>query len=708
MSHPLPGLFKSSVRYKLLALVFFPILLVMPAVVGLSVWWVQRVGYEQLFIKVNTDLAVAHDVFNRLQQEYLDALGRLGDSYAFRTALDRQDWDALSVQIDTLRGTRGFSFLRLNDASGRPLSATAGKSPGLPDTPLLREAADGRPVTGVEIFDGGALALAEAALAEQARLPIVPTPRARPTDRSHEERGMVMRMLYPVKAGDGRVVAILDGGLMLNRNFDFVDRIRDLIYGPGSLPVGSIGTVTLFLDDVRISTNVPLKPGERALGTMISDEVRRRVLERGETWIERAFVVNDWYISAYEPIVDAAGRRVGMLYAGFLERPFRQSMIRALQALLALFVMVGLLSAVLAIRGAKSIFKPIELMSSVVRATRTGEEWRVGAVRSRDELGELAREFDGMLDLLRDQRAELQRWGDELEHKVEQRTAELVQRNRELQRTIDLLRQTRRQLVMSEKLAALGELTAGVAHEINNPAAVIMGNMDVIERELGPALAPVEREAKLIIEQTYRIREIVNKLLQYARPTEYAGYLEDVPVGEVVRDTLPLVQHLLRKGSIEVRLALDATLPVRINRQELQQVLVNLIVNAVHAMEGVDGVLEIRAEDWDTRGVVISVRDNGCGIAEEHLSRIFNPFFTTKKQGEGTGLGLSVSYSLVRRYGGNLTATSTPGAGSEFRIWLLSEPEFVDEEQTLIEQLGSTENEALSEDADAGSSDGTT
>ncbi len=203
-------------------------------------------------------------------------------------------------------------------------------------------------------------------------MPLINTPRARPTDREVEDRGMMIRSLYPVVNQNEEVLAILDAGVLLNGNFTFVDVIRDLVYGPGSLIEGSIGTVTVFPEDVRITTNVPTRPGEQALGTRVSNEVRSNVLDHGNTWIARAFVINDWYISSYEPIIDIDGNRVGMLYAGFLDAPFRQSLIKALIVLILLFFALMGLTGLVAIKGAKSIFKPIELMSSVVQATRRG------------------------------------------------------------------------------------------------------------------------------------------------------------------------------------------------------------------------------------------------------------------------------------------------------------------------------------------------
>jgi two-component system NtrC family sensor kinase len=292
-----------------------------------------------------------------------------------------------------------------------------------------------------------------------------------------------------------------------------------------------------------------------------------------------------------------------------------------------------------------------------------------------------------MLDLLKERNRQIQEAAEQLEQKVEERTAELKQSNEELQRTITVLRETREQLVIAEKLAALGELTAGIAHEINNPTAVILGNIDLLVDELGPAAEDVREEIDLIIAQIYRIKEIIDNLLQYARPSQFAGYVGEVDVNETVRDTLKLVRHLTRKQPIEVRLELEAGRAVQINRSELQQVLVNLLANAIHALEDKGGEITVRTRDWEQRGVTVTVKDTGVGIAPEHLGNVFNPFFSTKGQGEGTGLGLSISYGLIRRYGGTITVASELGVGTEFTVYLLKEAEFIEDEETLVEQL---------------------
>jgi two-component system NtrC family sensor kinase len=279
-----------------------------------------------------------------------------------------------------------------------------------------------------------------------------------------------------------------------------------------------------------------------------------------------------------------------------------------------------------------------------------------------------------LLELLRQRNREVQDWADELENKVEERTSELKRKNEKLADTIRILRETRAQLIAAEKLAALGELTAGVAHEINNPTAVIIGNLDLLVDELGARADPVRHEIDLIIEQVFRIKEIIQNLLEYARPQPLQGGLSLVDVNEVVQNTRALVRHLHKAHNFNMRLTLGSVMPVRINPNELQQVLVNLVVNAVHALHKTGGEIELETAQWPPQGVVIHVRDNGIGMDEETLGKIFNPFYSHLKKGRGSGLGLSISYGLIQKYGGRISVESRPGEGSRFSVWLLREP----------------------------------
>ncbi|MEF9604052.1 ATP-binding protein, partial [Paracoccus sp. PXZ] len=251
-----------------------------------------------------------------------------------------------------------------------------------------------------------------------------------------------------------------------------------------------------------------------------------------------------------------------------------------------------------------------------------------------------------------------------LNQRVEDRTAALRQ-------AVQKLEAATHQLVQSEKLAALGEISAGIAHEINNPLAVIQGNLDVLREILGPAAQPAETELRLIDEQIHRISQIVTRLLDFARMEEPGEPDAAADPVQAAVECEPLVRHMLARGGVTLRHDLRSTRLVRIGRVALQQVLVNLIVNAIHAMpEG--GEIRIASRDAPrdgTPGVLLELSDTGTGIPAEILGQIFEPFVTSRGRKGGTGLGLSICRRLIERQGGSI-AVDSDATGSRFRIWL--------------------------------------
>jgi len=626
-------------------------------------------------------------VFARLQRDYLAQLQRLAVSHSFYTAFEAGDVERVQDQLAAIKGTTGFDFLHLSDLQGRWTLTLGADDPGVSRRSTLLEQAVNRGVAtvGVELYSADDLLREAPRLQQAARLSLVPTPRAAPSDRREEARAMVVRAIAPLRDMNGTMIALLDGGVIINRDFQLVDAVRDLVYGKGALPDGSIGTVTVFLDDVRISTNVPLKPGERALGTRVSQQVRDQVLGDGRNWVDRAFVVNDWYISAYEPIVDADGHRIGMLYTGFLEAPFRAAYVRTIVIVVVLLLLGVALAGVVAVLGARAIARPIEHMASVAQALRAGEDRRIGEVGSSDEIGALARQFDETLDLLKLRNDEIRRFAEALEATVETRTQELSDKNVRLEESVAMLRATREQLLAAEKLAALGEVMAGVAHEINNPIAIIQGNLEVMRGELGDAAGAVDTEVELVLEQVRRIHTIVNNLLRYSRSGRQLRHPGVVDLARVIADTLALVEHEASARAVNVVVEQFPRNHVAIDAHELQQVLVNLLLNAIQASPR-GATVTVACRDWDAHGIVIDVIDRGAGIAQEHLSRVFDPFFTTKGS-RGTGLGLSVSYGIVQGYGGELTVTSTPGRGARFSVYLRSDPDNREDSSAPVPEL---------------------
>ena len=649
-----------SIRGRLLLLALLPLGLALVVMLLVLVQWGGQYFDSLLITKVRSDLAVAHGYYERVHEGVGRSVESLAASHRLQQALAAPG--RANRLLDTARSSERLDFLEfLALPEARRLARAE---------PVLDVALRGGVRTETEICSNEQLQRLDPALAERARLPILPTAGAAPDTRSEETRALLIHAAAPVRDPQGRIRGILSGGVLLNKNLDFIDRLNEIVYPEGALPLGSAGTATLFLGDVRVATNVRLFQGERAIGTRVSEAVQQAVLREGRTWLDRAFVVKDWYVSAYEPLLDSQGQRIGMLYVGFLEGPFVAAKERALWVVVGLFAAVMLLAGIFAALWARRVFQPIARLHATMHAVERGEvSARVGPLSSGDELAVVASHFDQMLDRLQDQADSLKRWGESLDGEVARRTGEL-------ERAVADLKAAQSQLVMNEKLAAIGQLTAGVAHEVNNPVAVILGNLEVLRDILGPSAEPVAPEIKLIHEQVHRIRLIVAKLLQFARPQDYVGYLEPVAPGPLIQDSLVLVGHLLKKGNIAIEQQLDSTRLVLCNRNELQQVLINLMVNAIQAMPD-GGVLKLGVEDWDAAdmplGLRLIVADTGPGLSAAEQRRLFQPFYTAKKP-DGTGLGLWVSQSLVERYGGHIEVDSAPGQGSRFAVCLRSEP----------------------------------
>lgn len=655
---------RRSVRFRLLAIALLPTLVILPALLGVTIARWSAKFDATLISKVNGDLTIARQYLSRILETTEEHLVALGGSARFRDLVESRE--SLDLFLHASRRDLNLDFLYIVERGGRIRAAAPAAPRALrrTDWPIIESAFQQSASTAIDIYSNRDLAEISARLAERSRLELVPTPNAVGTDRTSETRGMVIHSATPVVLGENRD-AVLVGGILLNQNLLFIDTINDLVYQEASLPEGSRGTATLFLDDVRITTNVRLFEGRRALGTRVSAIVRAAVLDEGRTWLDSAFVVNDWYISAYEPIVDSFGKRIGMLYVGFLETPFEQTKYETMLTIALAFLAITGISIPIFLRWARGIFMPLERMTGTIASVEKGNlSARTGLVRQDDEIERVATHLDHLLDRLQAREQDLRDWNEDLNRRVEERTGELQLANRQLEATT-------KQLVMSEKLAAIGEITAGVAHEINNPIAVMQGNLEIVRNVMGDKAGQAQVELRLLDEQIQRISLIVTKLLQFAKPEEYADFVERHLPQDVVADCLPLVQHLLNKAEIKIAREDSATRLILMNRTELQQVLVNLMVNAIHAMPD-GGELTIRTFDGESEskdGIGIEVADSGVGMPPDILAKAFDPFFSTKRQ-QGTGLGLSISQTLIGRQGGRISVESEPGVGTTFSIWL--------------------------------------
>jgi two-component system NtrC family sensor kinase len=445
---------------------------------------------------------------------------------------------------------------------------------------------------------------------------------------------------------------VLVGAVLLNRNYAVVDKVRLTVFKEEEYDGLPVGTATIFLDDVRISTNVRNADGSRAIGTQVSAEVAQAVLDRGETWRGRAFVVNDWYLSAYAPITNLTGRTIGMLYVGVLERPFMDSLWRSLLVFLGIAVVGVVLVQWAAVRVAARISGPIHEMSGVAHRVAQGDLSAKVAGGSDDELGQLGRNFNTMIAEVARARQLLVESADELERKVEERTGEL--------------RRVQAQLIQSEKLTAVGKLAAGVAHEINNPLTGILTNSSLMLEDLAPD-HPWREDLQTIVDETLRCRKIVKGLLDFARQTR--PQRTTLNMNHVVEDVLALVRNQTIFRAITITFDLDASLPsVLADADQMRQVVLNIVLNAAEAMTQ-GGALRISSRPLTAQHAVeLRFADTGPGIPDEAKARIFEPFFTTKRT--GTGLGLSIAYGIMERHHGQLRVDSARGEGTTFTLVL--------------------------------------
>jgi two-component system NtrC family sensor kinase len=607
--------------------------------------------------KVRHDLSTASLVYNQ-------SLGRIGDvvqlTASGRTLSDYLESGRLKKLADFLVKRRkdfGLDILTLTDAQGKVILRThhpfqTGDSQA--GDLLVGRAMKGDPGASTVIVTREELAKEGSDLAERAFTLFVPTPKAREVPADRETSGMMLKAAAPIWDESGRLAGVLYGGVLLNRNYQIVDQVRDLLYGEGRYQGKEMGTATIFQGDLRISTNVRDEQGNRAIGTRVSEEVYQAVIRQEQRWLDRAFVVRDWYITGYEPIRDLSGKIVGILYVGMLEAPYTDLRNKVVYSFFGIGVLGVLLVLLLSFFITTGIIRPLKEMVASTRKIAEGDLTHEVPITSRDEIGQLAESFNHMLVRLKQARQELEDYGRVLEEKVEERSQQL--------RKIQL------QLMQSEKLASLGRLASGVAHEINSPLTGILTFSHLLMRKLkdNPEL---QKELELIVRETTRVSAIARGLLDFAR--ESKPQKRPCNINDLILHTLSLVERQAVFQNIRIAKNLDPQVPIiLLDANQIQQVFMNVLLNAADAMPQ-EGTLTITSTyPAGDSFVQVKFTDTGCGIPEENLSRIFDPFFTTKAEKKGTGLGLAVSYGIIDRHRGRIEAQSEVGRGTTIAIHL--------------------------------------
>lgn len=544
------------------------------------------------------------------------------------STIDRQI--ANKVSVLALGGSHFIAVLNANGdvLAGRIVSATGEQLPidsggNWARLPIVQSSLQQQqPLAATEVIP--AEMLAQVGLANQARIALIDTPKAAPTlfDSREGQAGLAMVGVSPILDAGGKTAGVAVAFHLFNNDFTLVDQIK---------AAAGIDTVTIFFGDLRVSTNVTDVEGKRAIGTRISQEVGQTVLYEGREYVGTAFVVKENYITRYDPLRDHTGQIIGSLYVGVRQASFFR-LVNTFRQRIALVALVTiLLTFALAVPVSRAITRPLKELKELVEASQRVAQGDMTArvpVRTGGEVGLLATSFNAMLDTLH---------------------------------------ATQDQLVHSEKLASLGQLAAGVAHELNNPLGTILLYSDTLLKETDEGHKH-HADLKMIVSETKRCKRIVADLLNFARQQQVVAQPTDV--NELFQELVMLAFRRIKTIAVEFILDLAPDLPkIEADTAQLRQVLLNLMTNSVEAMPQ-GGTLTVRTRPGPSGMITIEIQDTGVGIPPENLGKLFTPFFTTKPIGKGTGLGLAIVYGIIKMHRGQINVKSQVGQGTTFIIHL--------------------------------------
>jgi len=606
-----------SLRTRILISSFAIILVLSLSIALLGSYVIKIDVIERAERKVRNDLEAARLV-------YTTEIQRIGQAFE----LVPFDGD-----IESIRKKLNLDYLRV---VGREWFSQIGSE--IVNAALLQ----GKNIGGTRIISEEELEWMNDDIAQRIQIDIKPTPMARPDSKEVLAEAMAWEYAMPILNETGEITAVVYGGRIINKNCTLVDRIRELAFGSELYDSKPVGTVTIFQDDVRISTNVLNKDSDRAIGTRVSEQVYRKVVEEGQIWHARAFVVTDWYKTAYEPIRNIDGEVVGMLYVGILEQPFNDMARNIFLMFFALVAGVSAIAAVLSFILAKRISKPLtNLLEATARLSRGDLGCRIETQTDVRELIELAEAFNSM-------------------------SGELDERDHSLR-------------VSNEELAALNEtylnMVGFVSHELKGSLATPLMNAYVLRDGFLGVMNPKQRQAldSIVRNLEYQVAT-VKRFLNLSRIEN--GELE-LSSGElclqedVFTPSLQTFAREITEKQMEVINNIQSGMQVNGDVHLLLHVANNLIGNAVkYGSEG--GKVILNSEDIGDE-IKIEIYNDSKPIRQEEKVRLFKRFSRLDRQDEkrvkGTGLGLFIAKEIITKHGGDIWVEPREGGNSFiFRI----------------------------------------
>ena len=505
---------------------------------------------------------------------------------------------------------------------------------------IAKKAFSGIGIGGTRIVNKEELRNLSDELPDKTKIDIKFTPKSSPTKEKKVENVMAVEYAFPLFSADGKVKSVRYGGKIINKDFSLIDRIHNLVFENEFYANKPIGTVTIFQDDVRISTNVLNSSGQRAIGTRVSKEVYEQVVGEGKAFFNRAFVVTDWYLTAYEPIKDVSGNIIGILYVGILEKPFVDLRKNILFLFLLIIVAVTFLSVMLAIILASKISRPVKMMRKATAKISEGDlEYRLDGSIPVKELNQFAASFNIMAQKLHERDEGLK--------------------------------------VANQKLETLNksylDMIGFVSHELKGIlGSIVMNTYSIKDGYLGPLNQKQQDAVDATAKSLDHFETMVKNYLDLSRieKGELKIFKSEVDLNEdIIKPVIENFQKQSQKDNTTVENLVSEKVKLSVDKSLITIVCNNLLGNAFKYGKP-RGLIKILSQD-KSNYLQISFYNDGLPLADSQKKMLFKKFsrLPVSKNIKGTGLGLFIVKEIIEKHGGEVWVESEK-SGNTFHFTL--------------------------------------